>query len=488
MLSLSDPALSRAVLVGVHSCADIQLADLKSVPKSVERLKELLCDKSVWGLAENHCQVILQPNRNDITGAVRKAAEEAEDTLLIYYAGHGITPRANSSLYLTLPESRSDRFETALAYEEIRGILLEPRGYKNAPRIVIILDCCWSGAALGGTMGERENLAQKIRVQGAFVFTACAETQQALAPEGETYTAFTGELIQVIENGIGDSGDFLSMSAVYRQVRDSLLEKGRPEPQHRSTNQADNICLFRNLATVARPPAPTDRQPASDSLLTMRVAPAARGAERLPPLLPVITPSGPVARLGSHLVTNVQFEAFLRDPANKRWRPENASADDLDADDKYLWDWTDGRMPQGREEYPVVNVSVPAARAYLAWAGGQLGLPLRLPTSREWEIAAGMGSNDDWWRNEIAAGRVNYSGTRKKLSRVGVFGQNERGFHDLLGNAWDICTVEETGAIVLRGGSYLTSKNRLTEQLELRALGECQPDVGFRGACDIDQS
>ena len=64
-------------------------------------------------------------------------------------------------------------------------------------------------------------------------------------------------------------------------------------------------------------------------------------------------------------VTNLQYQAFV-DAAGFR-KPDH---------------WKDGKIPAGKKDHPVVNVSWYDAVAFCEWAG------LRLPTEAEWEKAA----------------------------------------------------------------------------------------------------
>jgi formylglycine-generating enzyme required for sulfatase activity len=50
--------------------------------------------------------------------------------------------------------------------------------------------------------------------------------------------------------------------------------------------------------------------------------------------------------------------------------------------------WTDGQPPKGREDHPVVLVSLTDALAYAAWLSELTGQTWRLPSEVEWEKAA----------------------------------------------------------------------------------------------------
>ena len=81
-------------------------------------------------------------------------------------------------------------------------------------------------------------------------------------------------------------------------------------------------------------------------------------------------------------VTNGEFLAFVRE--NPKWRRSQVKR--LFADERYLAHWAgDLDLGTARAEQPVTCVSWFAAKAFAA-AGGK-----RLPTTAEWEVAAGAG-------------------------------------------------------------------------------------------------
>jgi Caspase domain len=249
MATLADPAGSWAVLLGVSSYRT--LPALPSVAANLIRLRELLTDPTIWGLPEDQC-LVPKLTSDDPLGAAMTALKEAigraTDTVLVYYAGHGLADPSTGALYLSLPggESLDDSYR-ALAFEQIRARLSAPG---VALRRVVLVDCCYSALALDGQMGAAvdTSLATLSEVDGAYVCTACAETETALAPPDETYTAFTGELIGVLANGIPDGPELLDLNTLYSHLTDMLAKAGRALPQQRNRNRIGQLAFARNRA------------------------------------------------------------------------------------------------------------------------------------------------------------------------------------------------------------------------------------------------
>ncbi|GFE15613.1 hypothetical protein Sgleb_36600 [Streptomyces glebosus] len=245
MAVLSDPARSEAVLVGVHDY--VYLEKLPAVARNLAGLRDALTDPAVWGLPAESCTVLSQPlSMGQVLDTVQDRARKARDTLLVYYAGHGLTDLYTDELYLAMADSDPGREHTSLRYEWLRRAVLDPQA--GAQRTVVILDCCYSGRALLGRMSASAHIADQAVVEGTCLLTASAETRPALSPPGETYTAFTGELIATLTEGIPGRPDPLDMDTLYRHLRGRLESRSRPVPQQRNRNTGGRIAIARNRA------------------------------------------------------------------------------------------------------------------------------------------------------------------------------------------------------------------------------------------------
>jgi formylglycine-generating enzyme required for sulfatase activity len=180
--------------------------------------------------------------------------------------------------------------------------------------------------------------------------------------------------------------------------------------------------------------------------------------------------------IDTHLVTNRQFKAFVKDTGYKTEADRfgwsfvfhlfippylKQQIQDRDAVVGLQWwlkvDGANWAHPEGpkskikkRLDHPVTHIAWNDAAAYAEWAGK------RLPTEAEWECAARGGHEGRryWWGQElnpegehycnIWQGDFPHSNSAEDgyigTSPVGSFPANDFGLYDMAGNVWEWCS------------------------------------------------
>jgi iron(II)-dependent oxidoreductase len=131
--------------------------------------------------------------------------------------------------------------------------------------------------------------------------------------------------------------------------------------------------------------------------------------------------------IGKYPVTNEQYAAFIN--AMKHGAPDH---------------WEQGKIPKGRENHPVVNVSWNDTVAFCEWLSRESSRACRLPTEAEWEKAArGTDGRIYPWGNEWEPTRLNsWEKGPKGTTTVGQYspgGDSPCGAADMAGNVWEWC-------------------------------------------------
>lgn len=181
-------------------------------------------------------------------GAIRRAAEAATDVLIFYYVGHGVLSE-DGELFLCTKATDSAQEclpWTGVSYKLVRQALRRSR----AATTVVILDCCFSGRAVGG-LGPHSPAEQAISVAattGVYVLAAAAENELALAPAGDVHTAFSGELIDLLRRGDPQAGPNLTLQEVFYGLERRLRARQLPLPRRQVCASADGLVLAVNRA------------------------------------------------------------------------------------------------------------------------------------------------------------------------------------------------------------------------------------------------
>jgi hypothetical protein len=239
-----DPRRSYAVLIGTSTFASADLADLPAAAGNLTGLAEVLTDPALGAFPPDRCIMIADPaTAGAADHALREYAARAEDTLLVYWAGHA-GPGPAGELFLSVAETDTAELPaSALAISRVRDAMLR----SPAAHRILILDCCLSGRAAPAS-AVTEALSGQAAVEGAYALVSASPSPFHFSPPGTMYTALTGTLIGIMRNGMPDGPEFLTFAAIYGQLLYTLASRGLSLPRQFGTGAAGQLALTRNPA------------------------------------------------------------------------------------------------------------------------------------------------------------------------------------------------------------------------------------------------
>jgi formylglycine-generating enzyme required for sulfatase activity len=169
--------------------------------------------------------------------------------------------------------------------------------------------------------------------------------------------------------------------------------------------------------------------------------------------------------INKYEVTNDQYCQFLNetDPCGIHYYYEQVEIIRYGIEGFYSY-----RVLTGKENHPVRNLNFYDALAYAQWVRDITGQNWRLPTEIEWEKAAAWNPDTQHYylygyqQDVISCSWCNILGCVGDETQVGYYdgteGRNNAvsfyGCYDMTGNLWEFTTKPDTGACVIRGGSW----------------------------------
>jgi hypothetical protein len=218
-----------ALIVAVADYSDRRLRQLRAPAVDAERLAGVLRDPSIGGF---RVEVASDVREGELRRRLARffANRHPDDLLLVHFSCHGIKDDSGE-LYLAAMDTESD----VLAATGIAsGWLNDQIGRCRSKRIVMLLDCCFSGSFQFGSLrraGEQVNIHDHLGGRGRAVITASNSMEfsyegDELAGAGQP-SFFTGAVVEALETGKADrDGDRrISVDELYDYVYDRVRER-----------------------------------------------------------------------------------------------------------------------------------------------------------------------------------------------------------------------------------------------------------------------
>ena len=231
-----------AVLIG-NTGYTAPIPELETPVHDVERVAQIL--RTRFGY---ETQVVRNATKAEVARALNRVAAEAgaEDSVLIFYAGHGyLDDDTNMGYWLPVDASVKTAANWISNADIAKFLTAVP-----ARQVMLVSDSCFSGTLtreLRVTLAGQVNPGEVLRKRSVLVLTSGGE--EPVSDEGrEGHSIFAWHLIRVL-----DSTQALAPGArVYTSVRDALTREFPQTPQYGAAVSAGHVAGGEYLFQPAR--------------------------------------------------------------------------------------------------------------------------------------------------------------------------------------------------------------------------------------------
>lgn len=250
-MHIPDPDASRLVVIGAGLTDDPSLPELPSVRRGAVALHELLTDSpAALFHADRTGSLLIDPDDAAVLIAVGEAANRATDTLIVYYAGHGVL--IEDKLHLVMHSA-------GLGVGGPRGLIpwwsvVTALAGSRARYKAVILDCAYGGRTVV-EIERAEWSTGRGRLSSTLGLATMSEDCRANAPSEAEFPVLTGRLVSLLREGRADgAGYFVFDRTLHHHLQDFEVSDGGPSVVTFDTGGTSmELAFARNIAHEGPP-------------------------------------------------------------------------------------------------------------------------------------------------------------------------------------------------------------------------------------------
>ncbi|WP_339138637.1 MAG: SUMF1/EgtB/PvdO family nonheme iron enzyme [Candidatus Electrothrix sp. GW3-4] len=499
-------------------------------------LKTPIADaKAVAGLLKEQygftVQLVLNPDRDQLEKAVydlRRTMTGEEDSLLIYYAGHGfldkttgvdywqpVNAQRNSELYW-VPTSRIT--------DTLRAIRVR--------HVLVVADSCYSGsllrdsgAKLAAGMSRDRFLQRMLQRRSRTALTSGGE-EPVLDSGGSGHSVFAWVFLEVLRK----NRELLEGDSLFDLIKRPVALKADQTPLYgdirkagQDVEQGDFIFVPKVLQNQTEPPLLVQAEKRGRGDFARRGNNGQSVGQRSGKVEPV---RFSVPQQGDTITDPITDMEFVSIPkgcfqmgSNKSGYDDEKPVHEVCVDGFWMgkyevtqgqWQKIMGENPakfKKGDKYPVEQVSWEDVQGGIAELNNKSGRKYRLPTEAEWEYAARAGTAYKYSGGDNSDAVAWYYGNSGDSTRpVGEKKANTFGLYDMSGNVCEWCgdwyandyygtipkdnpTGPSSGSFrVVRGGSWNFGPESVRSAYRNRYMpDDYGPNLGFRLVLPVQQ-
>ncbi|RZT77867.1 molecular chaperone DnaK [Micromonospora violae] len=248
----------RALIVANQKYDDDRFSELPGAAADARELAAVLGSRTI-----GEFDVAVVPDADSRT--VRRQIEgffasgTKDDLLLLHMSCHGRRDQRNQLYFV----SRDTEYDYLAATGIDASFVNEQVDRSRSRRIVLLLDCCYSGTYVKGVRTTRSGppavtLSAHFDGSGMAVITACSALQFAYdtdlsSARRDQPSVFTSAVVEALRTGAGDvDGDgFLSVQDLFAYVREAVPQKAPDQTPEFSVNRlTGSLYLARSPAAL----------------------------------------------------------------------------------------------------------------------------------------------------------------------------------------------------------------------------------------------
>ncbi len=227
-----------AVIIGVGNFQDAQIPPLRFTVNDAQKFHDVLTDPNYGGVPKEHVQLFLNEEATDrniktAIGQWLSSNAREEDTVIIYYSGHG-APEGEEKYWVTYNADINNLYATALSNNDIYDML----NRVESKRMITFLDSCYSAATV-----NRKNQTRDIQVEipwenfegeGRVTISASNGKQLSLEMDSYQHGIFTYYLLTGMKGKAdGTAGKerdgVVEVEELWNYVKDKVSETAKKE-------------------------------------------------------------------------------------------------------------------------------------------------------------------------------------------------------------------------------------------------------------------
>ena len=218
-----------ALIVATYAYDDPGLTRLRAPGRDADALAEVLADPDIGGF---EVETVVNQPWHQVSLAVARFFQKRkpDDLLLLHFSCHGVKDDSGE-LYFAAKDTQLDLLEASAVPSTFVNKTMDR---SRAGRILLLLDCCYSGAFARGLTAKGTNtvdIKERLGGRGRAVITASSALQYAFegdvldsSTEAAGPSVFTSALVRGLQTGEADRDldGWVSLGELYAYVHDEV--------------------------------------------------------------------------------------------------------------------------------------------------------------------------------------------------------------------------------------------------------------------------